>query len=215
MCSILGSFEKEKIRELVDVNKHRGNFSYSITAWDIEENLIVEQYKDFGDFDHKKLDKIIDRDDIYYLCHVQAPTGGMMEDITRVHPVRIDTSYLFHNGILQRRTIKKLQKKYSEANDFDSYLLLKSLIEEGFEGLSDIEGLFTCAYIRQNALHLFRTKHGKLYADANLSISSEKFPDSFMINYDTIYRMNLKDKVLDIIDEFETKKYNLILEGEL
>lgn len=204
MCSIIGSFNKEKVKELVKLNQHRGNFSYSISVYNVCENKIIYSYKDFGEFNVNKFNSILHTPNNYYICHIQAPTGGMLKDYNRIHPVKYNNTYLWHNGIL----------KLKDRTLFDTKYLTNILSKKGFNGLSDIEGLFSCVYYNKG-LYMFRTKHGKLYIDKDMNVSSEKFENSKCINFDTVYKVNLKNKEVIIVNEFKTKKFNIVIKGEL
>ncbi len=56
---------------------------------------------------------------------------------------------------------------------------------------------------------------GKLYVNDELDLSSERFEGSKCINYDTIYRMNFVEKLLQPVSYFKTNRYNVIINGEL
>lgn len=218
MCSIFGSFDKDVIKELLKLNQFRGNFSYSITQGD---NTV----KDFGPFNTDRLDEFNDED--YIICHVQSPTGGMIEDRDRIHPTEDVNSKLWHNGLLKANGIRYLQKDLDETITFDTKLLHKHLIKSNFTRLSEIEGLFACVFQYANEIFLFRTKHGKLYIDDDLSISSVRFTGltkppgntSHSINYDTVYKLDLHakrlSKALTEVGKFKTKKFNYVIHGEL
>jgi hypothetical protein len=201
MCSIIGGTQREKLIELVHLNQHRGNFSYSYT-----DIVTGESIKGFGDF---PVDII--KGDNYKILHVQAPTGGLIEDTNRIHPTKIQDTLHWHNGLLTPRGIKFCQKKLNTNETFDTLLLHKMLYYYGFEILSDIEGLFSCVYKEQDSLYVFRTKHGKLFIDDEMYLSSERFDNSKCINYDTVYMM--KDKLIDI-RYFKTKRFNYVIPGE-
>ena len=62
---------------------------------------------------------------------------------------------------------------------------------------------------------VFRTKHGKLYVDENLSISSERFEGSKCINFDTVYEIDWENRVLKPIANFKTRMFNFIIKGEM
>jgi hypothetical protein len=94
-------------------------------------------------------------------------------------------------------------------------LLFNAINEFGFEILNEIEGLFACLYYKDGEIFLLRTKHGKLYVDKDLNISSERFIHSKCINYDTIYKLDLETKNLIEVDTFKTKRYNIVIKGEL
>lgn len=208
MCSIIGSFDKEKIKELVKINQHRGNFSYSISAG-------KDCIKSFGSFNENSLDTLRTSD--YILCHVQAPTGGLIEDIDRIHPVEYNGTKLWHNGILLSKQIKSMQENLQEETSFDTYLMCKTLYESDnwVEELSNIEGLFSCVYYRDNTYFIFRTKHGKLHIDNDLNLSSERFENSKCINYDIVYTIDFDNNKLVVYDKFKTKSFNIVVSGEL
>ena len=211
MCSIIGSFSKQKIIDLITLNQHRGDFAYSITYFDILTHQVIEQKKEFGLFDIKKIKDY--SSSIYYICHLQLPTNGLSKNIDRIHPTKEDNSFLFHNGILKPSAIKYIQHKFKTDISFDTQLLHKLLPD--WAELNYLEGLFACLYIQQKNINIFRTKHAKLYIDNELTISSERFNDSKCINYDTIYSLNLKNRDIKIVNHFQTKRYNIIIQGEL
>lgn len=211
MCSIIGSYDPEQLKLLVELNQHRGNFSYSISMFD-EDGITIN--KEFGDFDFDAV-KVADPND-YILCHVQAPTGGLVKDRDRIHPIRYDNSLLWHNGILTDAGIKYLQEATKSTETFDTYLLVKALELFGIDILSKVEGLFSCVWKNnENEFFVFRTKHGKLYVDDFLSISSERFANSRCINSDTVYRINWNQKKLEVTTHFKTMMYNFIIKGEM
>ena len=209
MCSIIGGFESEKVKELIELNQFRGNFSYSYTEFN-EELGLVFQAKGFDEFPLGIISK-----DYYKICHVQAPTGGLLKDHKRIHPVMNKNDMLWHNGLLTPKGTSFLQQKLNTTEEFDTKLLFDALQKYSFDILNDIEGLFSCLYIKDNRMYLFRTKHGKIYIDDNMNISSERFENSKCINADTIYEVDLKNKNLIEIDRFKTKRFNFVIKGEI
>ena len=209
MCSIIGSFDIEILKRLILLNQHRGNFSYSITGINKSETK-----REFGELDPNSLSGMDGND--YYLCHVQAPTGGLIKDENRIHPVKHEDSLLWHNGILTDSGIKRLQVETESTETFDTYLMVKALDKYGLDILNDIEGLFSCVWKNKDGKYLvFRTKHGKLYVDENLSISSERFEGSKCINFDTVYEIDWENRVLKPIANFKTRMFNFIIKGEM
>jgi len=211
MCSIIGSFKKKKLIELIEQNQFRGLFAHSYTLYDVLSMSILYQRKIFGTFDFDIIDD--EKENVYYICHFQAPTGGIHDDLNKIHPTKIGNSYLFHNGLIKRKSIQYLQKKYNTPSDFDTYLL-HNLLPEWHE-LSEIEGLFSSLYIDQSGFYLFRSKHGKLYIDDDFNISTEQFKKSLCIHYDTVYKLDLQQKSMIEIAKFTTKRYNIVIEGDL
>lgn len=210
MCSIIASYNKEKIKELVKINQHRGNFSYSISVF--KDGKLIESVKNFGVFNENILNETSEG---YIICHLQAPTSGLVQDLNRIHPTQINNSYLYHNGIITSRGMKYIQAKLASDETFDTKLLHNQLYNTNFCELSNIEGLFSCLYIKEHKIYIFRTKHGKLYMDDDLTISSEKFKNSKCINSDNVYELDIINKKVNIIDNFKTLRYNIVIPGEL
>lgn len=215
MCSIIASYSKNKLEELVDLNQFRGNFSFSYLEF--ENDKLTHPTKKFGPYDKN----IINNNFNYKISHLQAPTGGLIQDINRIHPTIINNSKLYHNGIITPRGIKFLQNKLNSDETFDTLLLHKAIETFGFEILSEIEGLFSCLYIKDDKISIFRTKHGKLYIDEEMSISSERFEGlggskcPKCINYDTVYEVDLVNKKVNTISKFKTLRYNIVVPGEM
>lgn len=213
MCSIIAGFDGNIVRELVELNQFRGNFSYSYTELE-KTGAVKHQIKNFGVFEYANID--YQDDSKYKVCHVQAPTGGMIEDYDRIHPVSDkNNNMLWHNGIIVNRGIEFLQKKLLTNETFDTKLLFDAIQQFGFDILNDIEGLFSCMLLRNNELFIFRTKHGKLFVDADMNISSERFEGSKCINADCVYNIDLEYKKLLEVHKFKTKRFNVHIPGEL
>lgn len=206
MCSIVASFNKKNLEDLVDLNQFRGNFSFSYLEFETGELT-----KQFGQYNKS----VINNNFNYKISHLQAPTGGLIQDINRIHPTNINNTKLYHNGIITPRGIKFLQNKLNSDETFDTWLLHKAIDTFGFEILSEIEGLFSCLYIKDNKIYIFRTRHGKLYIDEEMSISSERFGESKCINYDIVYEVDLINKNVNIINKFKTLRCNIVVAGEL
>ena len=97
MCSIIGSFSKEKFKELVELNQHRGDFSYSLLVLDPISSKALQKKQGFGKFPVDIIDDAMDNK--YYLGHTQAPTNGLIEDSSKIHPATMYKNYetyLFH-----------------------------------------------------------------------------------------------------------------------
>ncbi len=209
MCSIIAGFDKRAIEDLVELNQFRGNFSYSCTEVDLK-NRPVSQIKAFGAFNK---DAILE--DNYKIAHVQAPTGGMVKDSERIHPVVSGKNMLWHNGIITPKGVRFLQDLLGTDETFDTKLLLDAIEQEGFSILSEIEGLFSCVMLYNTHLMMFRTKHGKLFLDEQLNISSERFENSKCINADTVYVVDTDNLEIVPLYFFKTKRFNFVVKGEL
>lgn len=232
MCSIIGSFKKDKIIELVKLNQHRGNFSYSISIFDINDSpYMVGNIRNFGKFDIKELDNCYVHSDslgeYYYICHVQDPTNGLIKDRNRIHPNYFTNksvdSELWHNGIITAKGMDFIKENIDNKDidlNFDTALLNTIICEKDYNILSEIDGLFTCVRYYHNQffkqkIDVFRTRHGKLYVDDELNMSSEKFEGSKCINADTIYTMDFKNKKLIESGKFKTLNFNFNIKGEM
>jgi asparagine synthetase B (glutamine-hydrolysing) len=210
MCSIIGSFDKKTLKKLVKLNQFRGSFSHSLTIYNTTTGTIKSQIKNFGEFPVKLLDMITLEKDDYIIGHVQAPTGGMVLDKDRIHPVELGNSQLWHNGLLTSRGITHLQKELLTDETFDTKLLHTSLKVIGLKALNDIEGMFASVYVANNEMFIFRSKHAKLYIDKDMNISSESFV-GVNIPADTVYAVDLKEKKLSEVWKFKTKRFNVVI----
>ena len=204
MCSIIVAKDKQTTEELILLNQHRGDFSFSCTNF--INNRPDTQVKAFGGYDFG----VAPMTDNLQVCHVQAPTGGMTKDTNRIHPTMIDQTMLWHNGILTPRGIRFLQDRLGTEETFDTKLLHQAILRYGYDILSQIEGMFSCVYYNGTELHMFRTKHGKLFTDLE-NISSERFPGSRCIDADRVYRVS----DTEVIDQFRTLRYNYVIPGEM
>lgn len=215
MCSIIGSFSIDKIKELVVLNQHRGNFSFSISTFDTETHELIQRCKCFGEFDFLALESCNESPTTYFICHIQAPTGGLLKELDRIHPTAISNTYLWHNGIIQPAGMEFLNQINSSVGTFDTRELHQAIVDDSLDVLSLIEGLFTCVYVKDDGVRIFRTKHGKLYVDEELNLSSERFENSKCINYNSVYKLDFSKKMLQYESEFKTLNFNFVIKGEL
>ncbi len=215
MCSIILTKDNniELLKELVDLNQEKGTFANSLTHFN-NDNLSMSISKKFGLFNdtNLKLAEEHANGGGTFIIHLQAPTGGMTKDITRMHPACNDSVRLFHNGLMKNTYIKSLMKELETPFDFDTDLMSKLIKRDGLEAaINQFEGSFACFCLIDNKVYIFRSKHSKLYTDMKGSFSSEKLNDDWKcINYDTIY-----DADLNVVGTFKTKSYNFIVEGEI
>jgi glucosamine 6-phosphate synthetase-like amidotransferase/phosphosugar isomerase protein len=183
MCSIVGSYSKDMFIELLKLNRYRGAFSHSLTLFQKDRCVI---FKDFGDFNLDLLNNVIDGD--YMLGHCQSPTNGLVKEFDRIHPF-VDSQFkLLHNGIIKKQEVDRLNLELGSSFVWDTQLL-GTYIKEDFDKLSDIEGSFACACIKDNELYIFRNAISPLYLDNAANISSTKFNDAIMIENNNIYKM--------------------------
>ena len=184
MCSIIGSYSKDKFLELVKLNEYRGSFSYSLTVYNENDS---NTWKDFGLFNKDVLDNVRDGD--FILGHCQAPTNGLVRDYNRIHPYINDSIKLLHNGIIKKNDVDRINELLNTNYEWDTQAL-GEYIKNDFDRLSDVEGSFACCLIKDNKLFIFRNAISPLYVDRNANISSTKFKESNMIEFNTIYQLD-------------------------
>ncbi len=204
MCSIVGSYSKEKFKELVELNQSRGSFSYSFMVIDPKTLEIVSLTQKFGPFDSTVVDTA--PDDMYYLGHTQAPTGGLIEDPNRIHPARIDDYFMFHNGIIKQKDVARLQAEHNTTEAWDSKLMLMEIKKKGLkETLDTIDGSFACVFKDEKCLKIFRSAAGTLFIDDKVNISSTAFKGAERIEKDDIFGLELEHKAIYLMETFTSK----------
>lgn len=172
MCSIIGSFDKDTLVGLCELNAYRGQHSHSISYYDLESNFFCEIHRSLGPINYKNID--IPKN-AYCVVHMQAPTTDS-KSTDNIHPAMIGGDILWHNGIIKEKEIQRLQEIYSEASDWDTYILLKHMMTEGTpEG---IDGSFSCLYYDSYRMYLFRNEIAPMFIDDDFNISSTKFKNS-------------------------------------
>lgn len=208
MCSIVGSYNIQKFKELYDLNAYRGTLTSSFTV--IDEDGEIVTLNRFTD--PEKLFKIIDNTlfsgdtGCYFLGHSQAPTT----QASGIHPAESKTGdmLLWHNGIIKEKGIRTLNEKLGTSYIWDTELILRILEVYGVSGLSQIEGSFACVVYFDAKLFVFRNAISPLFYDDNLNISSTKFPNSKPVPPHKLFRINFKTKTLEETGEAFTTKNN-------
>lgn len=201
MCSIVSSFSKEKFIELAKLNEYRGTHSHSICYYDTPINQFFSLQKGIGTMDYKCINPF--KQD-YIIGHQQAPTT-QEKSISTIHPASIGDDYLlWHNGILKPKTINELQQKLKIPTDWDTLLLLHSIVSEGFNSLNSINGTFACIFYSHGKLFTFRNEISPLFIDDELNISSTNFDGARSIPANTIFLLDLEKRKLQRIENFKT-----------
>ncbi len=199
MCGISASFDIRKLKDLMDVNNARGQFSFSLMVIDTLTNQIIGQHKSFMDNRKHILNyyKNVDNEEnLYYISHSQAPTSdtGLNMQFDRIHPATFKQSHLYHNGIIKDFGIDILQKTTMDyTNTWDTSLLLKSICKTNLDILNYLSGSFACVLINLDGLFVFRNKSSILYYDDDLNISSSNF-NGEMIELDSnqVFKLDLE-----------------------
>lgn len=203
MCSIVGSFSKVIFKNLIELNQNRGSFSYSFLVLNPATLNTESLIQNFGKFDTSVVDSA---EPGLFFGHCQAPTGGLIEDPNRIHPAKIGDKFLFHNGIIKQKDVTRLQKEHNTDEGWDSKLMIMEINKKGLmETLNTIDGSFACVYKENNNIFIFRSQAGTLFVDENLNISSTKFNNAQRIKHDTVFKLNLINKSLDVFDIFKSK----------
>lgn len=208
MCAIVGSFNKDKLKELIELNTYRGNHSYSISEFDPIEREINIIKRGLGGFDYSIFEELTDNK--YYIAHTQAPTTNA-KTIDSVHPSEFDGTFLWHNGIIKDYFVKEMQSKVMIGKgDWDTALLNKWVYFNN--PLDEVDGTFSCLRYSMGRLILFRNEISPMFIDDKFNISSTKFKNSNPTPAGKVLYINLtrsdkfKGKDLVEIGEFKTKE---------
>ena len=206
MCAIVGSFDTEKLKELVELNSYRGQHSHSISYYNCREKTLTITKK-LGSLE---LADINIPEGHYGICHIQAPTTDAT-DINSIHPAsglfENKPTCLWHNGILKNTTVKALQKYYGTDEEWDTTLLLHRLNSAGIP--ENIDGTFSCLWFKplgqgRGDLYLFRNEISPMFIDDNFNISSTKFEGSHSTDPNVILWMYMDLKLLIKKETFKT-----------
>ncbi len=202
MCAIIGSFSKDKMVELVELNRYRGEHSFSISYYDPYEKKFGSIYRSLGSIDCSLINI---PEGQYCVVHQQAPTT---ENATAefIHPAEIHGQLLWHNGILKSKTIEFLQIATVSDSTWDSWLLLKYIYDTIY--LENIDGTFSCLYydFYCPALYLFRNRLAPMFYDDDMNISSTRFEGCKKLPPEKVFLFYPEDKIIkDTGFTFETK----------
>ena len=201
MCAIVGSFDKNKLRELISLNLYRGNHSYSLSEYNPIDGGLDVIVRDFGKFNFDLIDELNEGN--YFIAHTQAPTTDS-KNKDCIHPSHYQESYLWHNGIIKEDYIKIMQEKLSSKNDWDTLLLNEWVRNEN--DLSDIDGTFSCLGYFNRDLFIFRNEISPMFIDKDFNISSTKFENSNPTSPNKILGINFITMELLPIKTFTTKE---------
>jgi hypothetical protein len=191
MCSIFGSFSKDKIVELAELNKYRGQHSYSYSYYYTDTNEITV-YKGLGEL---PLDQINIPPKAYCIAHMQAPTTeNKSEDF--IHPAFYKNTFLWHNGIIKDHWVKDTMKSAGISESWDTYQILHKYVNTG--SLNDIDGTFSCVYYGHGQLQLFRNEISPLFLDSDYNISSTRFANSIPLEPNIIWQFNPGNSIIPI-----------------
>lgn len=199
MCAIVGSFSKDKLIELIELNSYRGSHSYSFSTLTPLYDLKVRA-KGLGTINYDDIDLPYG---YYGIVHVQAPTTEA-KTLDSIHPAMDGwMTYLWHNGIIKANNVKKLQDLYGNDTNWDTQLLLRA-INTSVDELNGVDGSFSCLWFNGAAAYLFRNDISPMFYDRDLNISSTKFEGSISTPANKLLLMDLETKGLYNKGEFKT-----------
>ncbi len=199
MCSIIGSYDIEMVKDLAKLNEYRGQHSHSFFV--LLNNKVVYSHRDYGELNIVDHLHKVDNDQNYYIVHQQAPTSLQVEDA--IHPAQLGDHYLWHNGIIKNKCIKELQSIYRTSTDWDTKLLLYSLIEN--HKPIEIDGTFACLWLDPTGdVYVFRNEISPLFMDDNFNISSTKFDGSHSVPVNTMLRISMMNRMTQEVNTFKT-----------
>lgn len=193
MCSIIGSFSRDKIKQLAELNAYRGQHSHSVYVFDEDNYDVIYSHRGLGtlDLDQHKLPKG------YIVVHQQAPTTDN-KDENSIHPAQIGKHLLWHNGIVKAEAIKDLQYRFDSTATWDTRLILLSMIYT--DNVENIDGTFSCLYYDGNKLMLFRNEISPMFYDLDGNISSTKFENSISLPPNVVWQFNPNYVIFDDIN---------------
>ena len=203
MCSIFGSFSKDKLVELAELNMYRGQHSYSFSFYDPYNRHITYMQRSLGSI---PLDQIRIPKGEYCIAHMQAPTTDNKSDKT-IHPANIGQHYLWHNGIVKDKWVKEYSSNIligpNAPISWDTFLILYKYLTTG--SLNDIDGTFSCLYYRDGeGLELFRNEISPMFVDEESNISSTKFNRSFSLEPNKVWTFNPGQPIINSMGSFNT-----------
>ena len=197
MCSIIGSFDKNKIIELAMLNAYRGQHSYSIAYYNPFSANISFLERGLGPL---PINNINIPDNQYCIVHQQAPTTSLKD--STIHPAQIGKQLLWHNGIIKAEHVKKMQKDLYCSHGWDTYLILRQIKDT--DNPDGIDGTFACLWYDESGLSVFRNEISPLFYDKDFNLSSTKVDGFDSIPANQLLLFEPLNKTLDLIREFKT-----------
>lgn len=197
MCAITASFKKDKLLELYKLNAYRGESSHSFATFDFDEEegstRLGILWQDYGPLNQEVFDATHEGETRLLLAHSQAPTTTS----SNIHPAVYGSCMLWHNGIVKQKELDF---------EWDTVWILQQIIDNGWSGLSAVDGTFACIMYNGENLFVFRNEIAPLFIDDDLNISSTIFQGSRSLKPNIVYRMNLEQKKLEERAYFTTKE---------
>ena len=200
MCAIVGSFDKNKLIELIELNSYRGSHSFSFSTINPISGSLVVRQKAFGKINYDHLNTPPGH---YAIVHIQAPTTDA-KSLDNIHPAEEEhTMHLWHNGIIKANHVKVLQEKYGNDTNWDTKLLLRAVCTT-WDELNRMDGSFSCLLHDNDTAYLFRNSISPMFFDNELNISSTKFEGGISTPANRVLKMDFEAKCLYTVVEFKT-----------
>lgn len=212
MCSIVASFDFNKVRELVELNRYRGSVAHSMTCI-TPEGHVVYRSRGIGDVDIDKFG-VDEGNGLYVIVHQQAPTDT--DPTVGVHPAEVYADYLWHNGILKPSTIEYMAESIGHRTHWDTKLLAYWLAHN--QKLDErVDGSFACMRYAgdEKALYAFRNEIAPLFIDKDLTISSTKADGLWPLPPNIMWKLDLKNRAMSGVDTFITANNPYFFHGDL
>ncbi len=193
MCAIVGSFDYNKLLELIVLNSYRGSHSYSFSTIDPSTGKLEVKIKQLGAFQPGRTDCQLPEGH-YGVVHIQAPTTDAKR-IEDIHPARDGNTLLWHNGIIKSYYVKTLQALYGQDTSWDTELLLRA-INNSRDELFGMDGSFSCLWYADFRAYLFRNDISPMFYDDQLNISSTRFNNSMATDAGAIHQIDFANRSL-------------------
>jgi len=145
MCGIWGfKFTPSYFDKLMEANVRRGGYSIGFITFGKERVIVKDWQKNWEKY------RDVIRQNVPAFGQFRAPTTDIGEEFvySENYPLEYDNVYLFGNGVINAEYYRKLKKKFGGSNNNDLYYVGLEIIEEGFDILNDIEGVFALAMIK-------------------------------------------------------------------
>lgn len=198
MCAIVGSFDINRLYDMIQINAYRGSHSHSLYAFN-QDMDIVYNTKGFGSLEMSKLPSL--PENCYYISHQQAPTTNS-KTFESIHPATYDQKLLWHNGIIKDSDVKRLQKELNTDLTWDTKLLL--MYYNKTYNLDNINGSFACV-LYDTELFVFRNQISPLFINNKNDISSTKIDDFTSIKSNIVFKFNpFSENALTYSKKFDT-----------
>jgi hypothetical protein len=192
MCSIIGSYNSDKINFLGKLNASRGSLSHSIARFAATGGLLSIE-RGVGPL------PFIEPHNGYILCHQQAPTT---QESNTIHPSEYHENLLWHNGIIKSKYLDVMIAQSQNPSTWDTHQLNILITTSGYSGLSDVSGSFSCAWYNNKQLHLFRNAISPMFINEECDISSTRFDGSMSTKENVVYSLNFSNRKFESILEF-------------